>query len=783
MQAAASSMKAANKYLSQASKYTGGAKSGATTGHSRYIDSSDEEEDEADGRTGVDRWKKRVTPATGTTKTDEAAVKKVKKDKVERHVGIVAEEDEDIEEDEEALSHAKLEATWGSIDDASLLERLGAVMAMRGKRSISRPSQLAYLRLLLEHTRTKQDVARECRVAAGLMTLLFDAILLASTNVHLSTLATWREIKALLERLVELLRHTPFERFQLTDKDRLSVKEDLAVPIDEYLKQLLLTNIHKLDEEWFKALQTLSEIGGVATSQEYLDRLAEERAILRLAEDFKTLFVPHDASVEKYVNIRLLDHLYDKNVAMLKVLGYSLTDLKTMAATIVATSSVLLSSRFRALMYLVYMEAHSLDYGKAKETLKSHVDVFSHLGVASAAEQILYNRTIIRLAMAAFVTGFVQDCYSLLHEFYSIPSCGNNASLLLAKQRELLGQQSTSNAVVSANEAFFDADDLKSGHGLAQQQAVASMTGNLRIHYPWHMHFSTESLEVLYLISCMATLSPSSLFSCKYFRKFIDFYQKSLLWHGTPETTKDHLFQAFLPFVSLIEASSSSTASALRGNATTTGVSKGAVAVMKLDWRASVELLLKMKVWKWLPYGTDLLATNIALYMKRKALVYYLTFYGKYMKSLSLSYLSREFEMSVDDIVASLDLLKSDDFKSVTQLSEQPNGEKVLLFKQISGSDFSVLQVKEILTQMQWQVNNLAYKRDSVENQFEHLSLQEKGGGASLTGRQLPPPMPHWRKNRTHNVPHPSSSSSSYLSSSSNQNPTPSPSFALKLKI
>jgi translation initiation factor 3 subunit C len=162
---------------------------------------------------------------------------------------------------------------------------------------------------------------------------------------------------------------------------------------------------------------------------------------------------------------------------------------------------------------------------------------------ADVTTQILYNRAVMQLGLAAFRKGYIPECQTILSEMFSTQ-----------RQKELLAQ---------ALQRF--------NTQLSPEQELIEKRRLL----PFHLHLNIELLEAAYLTSCMLVEVPllasvdteeqKRRIASKTFKRFLDMADKQAFM-GPPENTRDHVIKA---------------SKALQGG----------------EWEKAKDLILEIKVW------------------------------------------------------------------------------------------------------------------------------------------------------------------------------------------
>jgi translation initiation factor 3 subunit C len=162
---------------------------------------------------------------------------------------------------------------------------------------------------------------------------------------------------------------------------------------------------------------------------------------------------------------------------------------------------------------------------------------------ADVTTQILYNRAVMQVGLAAFRCGYIAECQTIMAEMMSTQ-----------RHRELLGQSiQRYNTQISPEQE------------LAEKRRLL----------PFHMHINHELLDAAYLTSCMlvevpllasaSTEEQRRKVTSKAFKRLLDMAERSA-FDGLPENNRDHVIKA-------------------------------ARALQAGDWTRSKELLLSAKIW------------------------------------------------------------------------------------------------------------------------------------------------------------------------------------------
>uniref|UniRef100_A0A7S2S795 Eukaryotic translation initiation factor 3 subunit C n=1 Tax=Mucochytrium quahogii TaxID=96639 RepID=A0A7S2S795_9STRA len=248
----------------------------------------------------------------------------------------------------------------------------------------------------------------------------------------------------------------------------------------------------------------------------------------------------------------------------------------------------------RAMLCQIYHYAIHNKFYKARDLLlMSRLQDTVHN--SDVDTQILYNRMMVQLGLAAFRQELIYEAHLCLQEI-----CGNK------KEKELLAQGL--------------------GWRSSRDRNIEQEQLEKRRLVPYHMHINLELLDATYLTSAMLLEIPYMAsvefdskggFLSKQFRRISEQYSDQV-FTGPPENTKDHVL-----------ASSQ--------------------ALKEGDWRLATYYLLKLTVWELFP-ESEKVREMLGRKVKDEALKTYMLTYSSNYDSIKLSYLCELFDMDSNRI-------------------------------------------------------------------------------------------------------------------------------------
>eukprot|EP01130_Rhizamoeba_saxonica_P001619 TRINITY_DN11500_c0_g1_i1.p1 TRINITY_DN11500_c0_g1~~TRINITY_DN11500_c0_g1_i1.p1 ORF type:complete len:806 (-),score=208.03 TRINITY_DN11500_c0_g1_i1:1168-3585(-) len=163
----------------------------------------------------------------------------------------------------------------------------------------------------------------------------------------------------------------------------------------------------------------------------------------------------------------------------------------------------------KAAFYQIFHLALNNKYYEARDImLMSHIPEKVHR--SSKKLQILYNRCLVQIGIAAFRNGYFKDCQYFITDPFSSS----------VKAKELLGQALT--------KSYEGKEDL-------------SERGR---QYPLHMHIPYDLIEVVYYTVCMILETGTKKRNpSRNWKKTVEYYNRSI-FSGPPESVKDTLVVA-----------------------------------------------------------------------------------------------------------------------------------------------------------------------------------------------------------------------------------------------
>ncbi|KAJ1673716.1 Translation initiation factor 3 subunit c, partial [Spiromyces aspiralis] len=568
---------------------------------------SESSEAEIDLKTkGPNKWLK-ATTATPATK---ALVKDKKKPALPRKATKAVEEETEEEEEEEEDGFTvvgkggRARPQGPMISAETLNERLDEVVKSRGKKNTDKQETLKLLERL--YGVAANDV-QKVKVLLIYISAYFDSI----PHTSYMDAAEWKKAIELLNELLGILEANPqikvYESAEVYDGKDINYAGE---PVS--LGGSIISFVDRLEEEFIRSLQSIDP-----HTTEYVDRMRDD--VILYAAIVRTQGYFERANLEESLNrvlVRRIEHLYykpdnvnviiEKDSRRLLPAGPSsqlapedLVDnpramLHALCTYVYKHGQAI--QRTRAMLMQIYNHAlHDRYYIARDFLLMSHLQ--ESIQRAEHADQILYNRALVQLGLAAFRLGMISSSFGHLQEI-----------MTTNRFRELLAQGVSQ----------------QRGQQLTPEQEHLGRLNQV----PFHMFINLELLECVYLTCSMLLEIPSMAAAgksaearkkvlSKTFRRMLDTNERQV-FTGPPENTRDHIMAA--------------------SKALATG-----------DWEQCKEFIDSIKIWDLMPNIEDIKAM-LSEKIRQEALRTYLFTYASHYDSITVANLSEMFSLSISKV-------------------------------------------------------------------------------------------------------------------------------------
>jgi translation initiation factor 3 subunit C len=556
-------------------------KSGASKWMTGGSDSDDESDDSGEGDGDSDDAVKSKwyvsKEAGGEKKKDDGA-------KREKHTG----EGNKRKDKTAAASSAKSEKVeWTA---QKIQKNLEDIVALRGRRGTESSTQISQLNALLTvaNSEPKFGPALPVAISIQLLAANFDMML----NHQSSPPALWLNCLNLTGNILDQVQKHTIKlagNMVVTIELEFDAEGAIADPSKVIVAGNVEVFFERLDDELTKMFQNLD-----AQSTDYPNRLEDEEKLIQLGLRVRQYLVAHsDSEMLLRCSQRLLEHIYFRQTAVGSDRAKLVVDL---SQAVFAGDDERLKSR--AVLCLIFSHAIHDRFNDARDLmLMSHLQDTIHQ-TQDISTQILFNRTMVQLGLAAFRLGLISEAHACLMD-------------ISGKIKELLAQ-----GMASARYQEKTPEQEK----LERARLI-----------PAHMHINPDLIEASHLISAMLLEVPNRASGFSYekkrvisrmYRRRLE-YAERLIFAGPPETVNDVVVAAG------------------------TALSKG-------DWRQSLVLLNSLKVWPTLPATSrDLITTKL----QEAGLKTYVLTYGHAYESIKLLQLADLFALPVSEVHSQLSRL------------------------------------------------------------------------------------------------------------------------------
>lgn len=589
-------------------------------------------EDAVAATSQVDIKNKAVARAYNTTKQrvkkvardSEALLKKFREDPEAFEKEAAVEIETSISGIEASAPFGKKTVNLSSLASASsetgFFSALRIVIDSRGKKNVDQQELIKTMEELLQVAKTPYE---SIMAYMTLIPIRFDA----SANLSYQPIEQWKASYDDTLKLLALLNEN-IETYQVTElAPRNEFIEDEPEADENGVRKILgsvFSFVERLDDEFNKSLLNTDP-----HSSDYVVRLKDEQEIYNLilrSQLYLESILPEDERERLLARafVKRLDHIYYKSTSLIKIIEnnawksfpsnytsnyipYDDTADEAYVSTLVETLADSLRKnkngglRKRATLYHIYFTALNSDFDAAKRMLINS-KVQAHINNSDPSLQILFNRVVVQLGLAAFKRCLIEDCHQVLNEL-----------LASSHLREILGQQTLQR--ISAN-------------------ASSSSSADEREHLclPYHQHINLDLIDLVFMTCSLLIEVPQMTafysgikvkripYSQKSIRRALEHYDKST-FQGPPETLRDYVLHA-------------------------------AKSMQKGDWEKSISYLKSIPTWSLLP-NADSVLINLAERVQVESLKTFFFTYKRFYSKISVKKFSQLFNLP-DDKVAEI---------------------------------------------------------------------------------------------------------------------------------
>jgi translation initiation factor 3 subunit C len=482
----------------------------------------------------------------------------------------------------------------------NVTRKLQEIIASRGKKNVDRHENINLLRKLFEMSTNNEQ---KIQILNFQISTEFDIASLGSSSYMPHSL--WKSALFNIISMLDLLLSD--STYHALSDENVSVSittedgSDLfsGLPTVAGIRGSFSSYLYRIDDEYLRALQNID-----SHSSEYLEFLKDEVPLSTLLLKSREFFLAvRSEEAECNVISRFFEHIYYKTEESLSSSSIMFSSVKEVIDAVSKKCSEKLKQKIQ--LCLIYYLSNNDNYKAARELFLSgrFQEITSNLDIPT---QIIYNRTLVQMAICAFRSGHIKDCYYSLLEICSS-----------GRPKEFLAQGMT--------QRFSD-------------KSVEQDRNERQRQLPAHMHLNVELIDCVFLTCSMILEIPqTALFSKKINSNEPKMYQSRHL-RRLMEAVERNVFEG--PAENTREA-----------------IVMSARALSRADWESSVELCLSAKIWESLPNFSEVIRPMVIKLIKESALCTYLYCFGTSFESISIEYLSAYFEIqseSVENLISRL---------------------------------------------------------------------------------------------------------------------------------
>jgi translation initiation factor 3 subunit C len=463
----------------------------------------------------------------------------------------------------------------------NVVRKLQEIVSSRGKKSVDRQDNLRILNKLLELATTEEQKVHILNVQ---ISTEFD---IAALSAGFMPYALWSSTLKSIALMLSLLKaDAKFASAEASDEPTI-----VGLPSVSGIRGTFSSYLYRIDDEYTKSLQSLD-----LHSADYANFLKDEgllAATLQSSHEFFATFKASDAVCN--VLLRCLEHTYYKTRDQLEKTSLSI-------GQIIDIIKERGSDRLRAkaLLCYTYHLALNAEYKAAREIFSQNrfQDVVANFDTTT---QILYNRTLVQMALCAFRLGYIKDAYFSLQDVCSS-----------GRPKELLAQGSQYQRSVDRTPEQERAERLQV--------------------LPAHLFLNIELIDCVFLTCSMLLEVPQAalhahrshfherkLYQSRHLKRLMDSIDRNL-FSGPSENTRESLVLA-------------------------------ARNMAKAEWESVCDLVRSIKIWCFMPDFDSSVYPMLVEKIKAASLCTFVFALGASFTSLGLDYLGELFELPRDKIV------------------------------------------------------------------------------------------------------------------------------------
>lgn len=513
-----------------------------------------------------------------------------------------------------------LSSLASATSETGFFSALRIVIDSRGKKNVDQQELIKTVEELLEVAKTPYE---SIMAYLTLIPIRFDS----SANLSYQPTEQWKASYADTLKLLALLNEN-IETYQVTElASRNEFIEDEPEADENGVRRILgsvFSFVERLDDEFNKSLLNTDP-----HSSDYVVRLKDEQEIYNLilrCQLYLEAISPEEERERLLARafVKRLDHIYYKSTSLIKIIEnnawksfpsnytsnyipYDGSADETYVSSLVETLAESLRKnkngglRKRATLYHIYFTALNSDFDAAKRMLINS-KVQAHINNSDPSLQILFNRVVVQLGLAAFKRCLIEDCHQVLNEL-----------LASSHLREILGQQTLQRITANASSSS-SADERE------------------QLCLPYHQHINLDLIDVVFMTCSLLIEVPQMTafysgikvkripYSQKSIRRALEHYDKST-FQGPPETLRDHVLHA-------------------------------AKSMQKGDWEKSTKYLESIPTWSLLP-NTETVLRNLAERVQVESLKTFFFTYKRFYSKISVKKFSQLFNLP-DEKVAEI---------------------------------------------------------------------------------------------------------------------------------